>query len=156
MLIVINPHDIEHEVDYSRYKSVYSIFLAGTIDDGNSTDWQAKYIEQMKSIYDNLDDCCLIIYNPRRNNWDENDLDYQIQWELEHMEMASMIFMNLLPNSKSPISLMELGLFAHTNKLRVVCPKEFYRYHNVKAVCDKYLIPFKEKFEHNWSFQPKD
>ena len=52
--------------------------------------------------------------------------------------------MNLLPDSKSPISLLELGLFAKSGKLLVCCPKEFYRSGNIQIVCDKYNIPLFE------------
>ena len=36
---------------------------------------------------------------------------------------------------------MEIGLYANSGKLVVVCPKEFYRYDNVRIVCEKYNIP---------------
>ena len=48
--------------------------------------------------------------------------------------------MNLLPDSKSPISLMELGLFARSRKIFVICPQEFYRYDNVRIVAERYNI----------------
>ena len=49
--------------------------------------------------------------------------------------------MNILANSKSPISLMEIGLFAKEGKLMVFCPKTFYRYDNVRVVCNRYNVP---------------
>lgn len=57
------------------------------------------------------------------------------------MEKADLIVMNILADSKSPISLMEIGLFARTNKLIVFCPKTFYRYDNVRVVCQRFGIP---------------
>jgi hypothetical protein len=49
--------------------------------------------------------------------------------------------MNILGNSKSPISLMEIGLFAKEHKLIVFCNPNFYRYDNVRIVCERYKVP---------------
>jgi hypothetical protein len=85
------------------------------------------------------------IYNPRREDWPSSDnyreIDIQINWELDHLEKADLIVMNILADSKSPISLMELGLFARTRKLIVFCNPNFYRYDNVRIVCRAYNIP---------------
>ena len=122
--------------------SKYSIFLAGTIDCGNSEDWQTKVAESFID-YD------VILYSPRKENWNDIDDDIytQINWELDHLEFCDLIIMNLLPDSKSPISLLELGLFAKSDKLVVCCPKEFYRYHNVKSVCDRYSVPLYDNMD---------
>lgn len=45
------------------------------------------------------------------------------------------------PGSKSPITLLELGLFAKSGKLHVVCTDGFYRYDNVRITCAKYGVP---------------
>ena len=68
-------------------------------------------------------------------------MDYQVNWELEHLEDADFILMNFLPDSKSPITLLELGLFAKSGKLYVVCTEGFYRYDNVRITCAKYGVP---------------
>lgn len=122
-----------------------SIFLAGTIEMGKSEDWQYK----VKCYFENDD---VDIYNPRRSTWDDSwkqdfsnsNFYQQVSWELNALDKADYIIMNLLPNSKSPISLLELGLFANSGKLLVCCPKEFYRSGNVQIVCDKYNIPLFE------------
>lgn len=118
-----------------------SIFLAGTIDNGNSENWQEQVIDMYK-------DDEVTFYNPRRKNWQQmtskelqNELIYQIQWEQEHLDKANLIIMCLLDDSKSPISLLELGLYAQSNKLIVFCNESFYRYQNVKLTCEKYNIP---------------
>jgi hypothetical protein len=49
--------------------------------------------------------------------------------------------MYLDPNTKSPISLLELGLHATSKKLYVVCPDGFWRKGNVEMVCSVYDIP---------------
>lgn len=90
-----------------------SIFLAGTIDDGKSEDWQSKLIEE-------LSDHEITILNPRRNNWgdlSDNELRKQITWELDHLEKADIIFMYIIGTSKSPISLLEMGIHIKDLKL---------------------------------------
>jgi hypothetical protein len=111
-----------------------SIFLAGTIDDGKSEDWQSKLIEEF-SEYN------ITILNPRRNNWgdlSDNELRKQITWELDHLEKADIIFMYIIGTSKSPISLLEMGIHIKDSKLIVVCEPEFYRYENVRITCEYY------------------
>ena len=111
-----------------------SIFLAGTIDDGKSEDWQSKLIEE-------LSDHEITVLNPRRNNWgdlSDNELRKQITWELDHLEKADIIFMYIIGTSKSPISLLEMGIHIKDLKLIVVCEPEFYRYENVKITCEYY------------------
>ena len=86
-MIVITP-------ETEKFKS---IFLAGTIDNGDSIDWQKKLIEKFK-------DSDIKIYNPRREHWDKKaskeDLEYQIKWEQEHLDNADLIVMVLSDNSK--------------------------------------------------------
>lgn len=119
-----------------------NLFLGGTIDNGSSLDWQKTLVDEL-----NLSDTVhpIMIYNPRREDWPDsngnNEIEKQINWELYHLERADLIVMNILGNSKSPISLMELGLFARTGKLIVFCNHNFYRYDNVRIVCRTYNIP---------------
>lgn len=120
------------------------IFLAGTIDMGNSENWQAHIVQAFKNTGLEID-----ILNPRRDDWDsswEQNIEnpqfaQQVNWELNAMEKANTIIMNFLPDSKSPITLLELGLYADTGKLIVICPDEFYRSGNVHIICEKYNIP---------------
>lgn len=118
------------------------VFLAGTIDMGDSKDWQKEMVEDMKTWAG--DEITFVVANPRRDEGfgdDPHELDYQIDWELNHLESADLIVMYLAGNSKSPISLMELGLFAKTGLLYVICEPEFYRYENVRKVCERYNVP---------------
>ena len=52
-----------------------------------------------------------------------------------------MILFLFLPDSDSPITLLELGLHANSGKCVVICPKEFYRSGNVEIICDRFNIP---------------
>ena len=122
-----------------------NIFLGGTIDNGDSFNHQDALISELKKSKTKHPLC---IYNPRRADWpsseDHAEIDKQIKWELTHLERADLIVMNILGGSKSPISLMEIGLFARENKLFVFCQKDFYRYDNVRVVCGSYGIPLFE------------
>ncbi len=122
-------------------KSNPTIFLAGSIECGSAELWQDKIIESLK-------DSDVIILNPRRPDWDssweqkKDNLKFQeqVEWELDGLEMADHIVMYFAPGTKSPISLLELGLYADSNKLIVCCPEGFWRKGNVDIVCERYDI----------------
>jgi hypothetical protein len=81
------------------------IFLAGTIDNGESQDWQKEICDYAKTIETSRD---IYIINPRRKEWNpeatEEDVAFQVRWELEALKKSSVIIMNILGSSKSPIS----------------------------------------------------
>ena len=138
---------IEITPESKNYKSV---FLAGTIDNGNSLNWQKELIDKFDK------DINLIIYNPRNKYWNKNtdkdELNYQIKWEQEYLDKSDLIVMVLLDESKSPISLLELGLYAQSNKLIVFCTDKFYRFDNIKLTCMKYNIPLYNTLDANIIF----
>lgn len=119
-----------------------SIFLAGSIEQGKAENWQQKLINKLMS------EKYLIVYNPRRDNWDptlEQTMDNetfneQVVWELDRLERANIIPMYFQPGTKSPITLLELGLFARSGKLVVCCPEGFWRKGNVDILCREYNI----------------
>lgn len=139
------PYDYDNGKNIGCDVMPLRVFFGGTIDDGKSINWQNELIGKLNSC-DTVHP--IIVYNPRRTDWpsseDHSEIDKQIKWELSHLERADLIVMNILGSSKSPISLMEIGLFARQNKLLVFCPKEFYRYDNVRVVCGSYGIPLFE------------
>jgi hypothetical protein len=51
------------------------------------------------------------------------------------------------PETKAPISLLELGLHAASGKIIVVCPDGFWRKGNVEIVCTRYNIPMFNSLE---------
>lgn len=118
------------------------IFLAGTIDMGESINWQREIYEMLDKECDHLD-----IYNPRRPDWNSDweqskynkNFRQQVEWELDMLEQADLIIMAFLPNSKSPISLLELGAYAndYNKSILVYCPDEFYRKGNVDIFCER-------------------
>lgn len=145
MIYEIQPRqeDILDDVLFSKNDGkVITIFLAGTIDLGNSVDWQDAVISYFKENWKH-DDIDLIFYNPRRDRWgnlDKDEMKYQIEWELERQERCDINFMNILGTSKSPISLMEIGAFKDKRYVYIACPEEFYRFDNVRVFCQHYLL----------------
>ncbi len=142
--IVLTPPSINFETP-SGYKK---IFLAGSIEMGKAEDWQQKVITAVSDFEK-------VIYNPRRENWDSTwaqtidnpKFKEQVDWELEGLEESDLIVMNFTPDTMSPISLMEFGLYARSGKMVVYCPEGFWRKGNVDVVCKRYNIPQVEKFE---------
>jgi len=163
MIREITPENYKN-VDKDFYSDKYiKIFLAGTIDDGESENWQDKLIYSLDwywwspdseedSGFDYAlgasDDEDIVIFNPRRENWDPNSSDEeiieQIHWEEDHLDKADLIVMFLADDSKSPVSLLELGLYGPSGKMLVCCTNKFYRYNNVKCTCQKYGIDLLE------------
>jgi hypothetical protein len=60
---------------------------------------------------------------------------------MNNLEDCDIIFMYFDPGTKSPISLLELGLHASSGKMIVVCPDGFWRKGNVEIVCTRFNIP---------------
>jgi hypothetical protein len=126
------------------------IFLAGTIDNGDSLDWQSQLPEDIKKNVNIISEDLInriVLVNPRRLDWDisweqkyENDkFREQVNWELSSLEMSDIILMNFLPNSKSPITLLEFGLHVKSQKpMFICCPNEFYRVGNIDVTAKFY------------------
>ena len=65
----------------------------------------------------------------------------QVEWELDAQEAADLIAFYFSPATRSPITLLELGLTAGRRRAVVRCPEGFWRKGNVDIVCDRYGIP---------------
>lgn len=104
--------------------------------------------EWQRDVVQRLHETDWIILNPRRGSWDASweqrvdneEFRKQVEWELSALERADAILLYFDPATKSPISLLELGLFARSGKLLVVCPEGFWRKGNVDIVCERYGI----------------
>jgi Nucleoside 2-deoxyribosyltransferase like len=110
------------------------LFLAGSIEMNAATQWQREVVKRMAGRR-------IDILNPRRLEWDSSwkqttdnsPFLEQVLWELNGLDKADIIFFNFDENTKSPITLLELGLCLKqkTNDLIICCPEKFYRYGNV-------------------------
>jgi len=122
-------------------KHAFSMFLAGSIEMGAAEDWQTR-IEQVFADYS------VTIFNPRRDEWDSSweqretnpQFNHQVNWEINRLEEATIIFMYFSPETKSLISLLELGMHKDDN-IVVCCPDGFWRKGNVEIVCSRNEIP---------------
>ena len=117
------------------------IFMAGSIEMGRAHDWQT-----MLGYVLSREEAVGRIFNPRRMDWDSNwkqsadnpEYSQQVNWELNHIEKADIIFFNFVPGTMSPITLAELGYVLGLSKLMVVCcPDEFWRKGNVDIMCQR-------------------
>lgn len=125
----------------SPLPSGFSVFLAGSIEMGSAENWQQLVEEQLSGAD-------ILLFNPRRDSWDSEwaqrkdhpQFREQVEWELNALEKATIIAMYFDPATKSPVSLLELGLFAHSGKMSVCCPEGFWRKGNVDVVCARYGV----------------
>lgn len=128
--------------------SVYNIFLAGAIDNGEAEQWQDIVYEKLKPTIPT------VAFNPRRDDWDadasEELITAQINWELEALNEADLVIFYIPGNSKAPITLLELGLILGSDKdCLIYCDPEYYRFLNVKTTCEFFhekLYTDKEEF----------
>jgi hypothetical protein len=146
------PTQIEEE-DFINYM----VFLAGSIEMDKAENWQEALIKELITIPN------LTILNPRRTEWDstweqKKDNPFfreQVDWELDGIESADTIIFYFDPNTKSPVTLAELGIvsqiIALEKRVIVCCPEGFYRKGNVDIIVDR----MKKKIRENYFF-PKD
>jgi len=127
-----------------------SIFLAGSIEMGKAENWQERFAREFKQ-WD------VTLLNPRRDDWDSSweqkkenlQFNEQVSWELEHMEKADLVVFYFDPETKAPITLLELGINATAQPEYVIvcCPEGYWRKGNVDIVCERYGVTQVENIE---------
>jgi hypothetical protein len=148
--------EIQAPKSFSKYFShnYITIFAGGSIEMDMAKPWQRRLVSAFKD-YDDV-----VIINPRRTSWNnswkqvakDKNFRKQVEWELTGLEDCDLAIMYFDPATKSPISLLELGLFGTRSrwnpdtkktlsKMHVVCPAPFWRKGNVDIVCERYDIP---------------
>ena len=139
MIEIKAPHQ-DTGIDYK----IPRIFLAGSIEMGVAENWQTRVAKDMAD-YD------VVLLNPRRDDWDSSwrqsiddpQFNEQVTWELDGLDTADIVIFYFDPTTKSPITLMELGIFANHERLAhviVCCPDGFWRKGNIEMVCDRYSM----------------
>ena len=131
-----------------QQRSKVAIFMAGSIEQGTAEDWQTKVVNA-------LADADVLLYNPRRDSWDANleqSIDNevfrgQVEWELDALSDADWIIMYFDPATKSPITLLEFGLWLNSGKLIVACPDGFWRKGNLQVCCARAGIKLHETLD---------
>lgn len=139
-MILLKPPTIltteQQELGYPK------IFLAGSIEMGKAEDWQTE-------VQNILQDTNIIVCSPRRDDWNKDwpqDANFapfneQVTWELDHIDAADIVLMYFDPTTKSPITLLELGILTTSpQKVLVCCPEGYWRKGNVDIVCQRYGI----------------
>lgn len=153
MITVVRSPQVEDES--GKMKQRIKIFLAGSIEMGKAEPWQQQVIDKLSNTFSKAK-AEIVLYDPRRDEWDSSweqsitnpKFNEQVTWELEHLEKSDIVIFYFDPNTKSPITLMELGLMvggpSNSYGMRhiiVCCPNGFWRKGNVDIVCDRYGIP---------------
>ncbi|MDB4955415.1 MAG: hypothetical protein JWO36_2984 [Myxococcales bacterium] len=142
-MVVLKPPTLL-EID----PSARVVFLAGSIEMGNATEWQAALTRELAHLN-------VVVLNPRRDEWDatwrqsidEPKFRAQVEWELDGLDRADLIAMWFVPETASPITLLELGLHARDGKLVVGCPPGYWRKGNVDIVCTRLGAPLFEAWD---------
>lgn len=141
----------KHRTWYRTYIGK-TIFLAGSIEMGKAENWQKRTERELRN-YD------VLILNPRRDDWDSSWVQNkdnphfreQVEWELMAQEFATWIVFYFDPDTKSPITLLELGLAIQktggNGELLVCCPDGYWRKGNVDMVCERYRVNQVDTFE---------
>lgn len=153
-----------------------SIFLAGSTSStvvpgqdsaGTSTSPWSTWRSDLAA---SLRDLPVSVMDPFRSDWndtwleDEEDEQFrsQVEWELHMHERADLIVVVFAPETKAPVSLLEMGLAVRAkvvgeggeegrdgegkerveawSKALVVCPDEFWKKGNVRIVCKMHGI----------------
>ena len=147
-MIEIQAPNSHHDIDHYLPR----IFLAGSIEMGVAENWQTRVVGDMAK-YDG------VILNPRRDDWDLSwkqsihnpEFNKQVTWELDGIDNSDIVIFYFDPNTKSPITLMELGIACSSDRwgdyVIVCCPDGFWRKGNVELVCDRYNIPLFNTYE---------
>jgi len=141
---IIKPNS---EDQVTKYRP--AIFLAGSIEMGLAEDWQTR----VQAVLNELD---VTVFNPRRDDWDSSwtqeqsnqQFNAQVNWEMNRLDECDIMFMYLSPETKSPISLLELGAYGSSKYNSVVCcPPGFWRRGNVEIFCTRHNIPMFDTLE---------
>jgi hypothetical protein len=125
-----------------------SVILYGSIEQNVALDWQT-------SLASSLSDLPVAILNPRRDDWDSTwveDISFpkfkeQVEWEMDYAKVADVIVFYFAPGTLTPVTLLELGMYAGSGKAVVCCPFGFYKRGNVQIVCLRYGITLLESLK---------
>jgi hypothetical protein len=135
------------------------LFVGGSIENGAARDWQEEFIAGVEANEDPT--ARTIVFNPRVSYWNPNieqsmndpTLNRQVNWELNSIDGCDAVVLWFEPNTKSPITLQELGYLAGQNRMGALnktvvgCPKGFWRKGNVDIMCKRSHIQVVETLD---------
>ena len=106
MIVITAPH-----LYIPKYDDV-TVFLAGGIT--GCRDWQKETIEHLRKFV-GRDDTQVVVYNPRQENFDVNNLAAtidQITWEYQYLNQVDIFSMYFVGGDQiQPICMYELGRY---------------------------------------------
>tara|TARA_R110002003_G_scaffold572_9_gene20532 strand:+ start:411 stop:1292 length:882 start_codon:yes stop_codon:yes gene_type:complete len=143
-----HPAFYEYQPPYEPSLARILLFLAGSIEMGAAVTWQKRLIAHLEHLP-------IQVSNPRKESWDPKvdvksvDVKFrsQVEWELAALKRSTLICFFFDTDTISPVTLMELGLWATSGKVIVCCGEKYWRSGNVDIVCDRYNIPRVDSFE---------
>jgi hypothetical protein len=140
-----------------------TIFLAGSIEMGTAVDWQTEVIDELIKTQEQYNQKNvtwlrpITVLSPRRDDWDSTwiqsikhpQFNQQVTWELDSLERSDYVYMHFDPKTKSPITLLELGLCAPMKRAKLIinCADKFWRKGNVEIMAAKYGCTMVTNFE---------
>ncbi|KAF2844613.1 hypothetical protein T440DRAFT_473246, partial [Plenodomus tracheiphilus IPT5] len=121
----------------------FTVFTAGSIEMGAAVNWQRLMVTQLSHLP-------ITVCNPRKGKWDQSITQQatdkffkqQVDWELDALEQADVICFFFDTETKTPVSLFELGLWSASDKVVVCCGEKYWKAGNVQLT-----IKCVEKFE---------
>lgn len=127
-------------------KTFPTVFLAGSIEMGKAVDWQTEITNRLDNVN---------IINPRRDDWDSSWIQdisnpqfrEQVEWEYDGIRKSDLVVFFFDPKTKSPITLLELGVVLQSGTRAVVyCPEGYWRKGNVDIYCHLHgIVVFNDK-----------
>lgn len=131
------------------------VFLAGSIEMGKAIDWQADLISELS-----LNEHVGVIFNPRRPDWNPDwkqemsnePFRHQVEWELDNLDQANVVYFYFDKNTLSPVTLAELGYILGINeysdrRVVVCCPDGYWRQGNVEIMCHRAGVKMHRSYE---------
>lgn len=121
------------------FQHAHAVFLAGTT---TAPDWRGALIAALSHQP-------VTIINPLRHDWDSSSWQEdeafepfreQVQWELDMQDKSGIVVVYFGPGTDAPVSLLELGLCARSDKALVVCHPDYRKRGNVQIVCRRHDI----------------
>ncbi|OWY49396.1 hypothetical protein AALT_g11064 [Alternaria alternata] len=120
----------------------FTVFAAGSIEMGGAVNWQPLVATMLNHLP-------ITVCNPRKGSWDQNIkqqakdelFEQQVVWELGALEQADVICFFFDTETKSPVSLLELGVWSGSDKVVVCCGDAYWKSGNVHLTCDRYGVP---------------
>ena len=148
---VLNPGDQLPQVTNDSVK----LYLGGTMDFGSvENDWQTKFQNGLLSLTDPIKGLLMIrgtnwiIFNPHvpptqplAPTLDNPEFVQTMQWRMQMMDMADIVFINIMNKSVSPSPILEFGSLLTSGKLVVRCGEQHQIYSQIRLYCEKYSVP---------------